>query len=182
VAIKLGGTTAISQHDQLQVNGTTMDLSRSVLDLSLINNFVPTAGQTFTIINKITGGSPSSTPFAGKDEGITFTAAGQLWKLTYVGGDGNDVILTAQGPAASLTLGTFTLTPPVGGAPGQQINATLTGPASTLISLQASNDLGNQSPWQTIATATSNGSGQVTFTFTDNAATAPRRFYRFATP
>ncbi len=182
IAFEIGGTTAATQHDQLQVNGTALDLNRCVLDLSLVNGFVPTTGQTFTLINKISGGSPTPRPFAGKDEGVTLTAAGQLWKLTYTGGDGNDVVLTAQGPAATLDLLSFTLAEPAGGASGLQITSSVTGPASTLLSLQASSDLGNLDPWLTIATATTNGAGAASFNFTDSAATGPRRFYRIIVP
>ena len=178
LAFEVGGTTAVTQHDQLQVNGTALDLNRCVLDLSLINGFVPTAGQAFTLINKISGGSPTPRPFAGKDEGVTFTAAAHLWKLTYAGGDGNDVVLTAQGPAPTLTVATFAITTPPGGAAGKQFTATITGPASTLVNLEASGDL---QIWTIIGSASTSGAGSATFNVTDSAA-GDRRFYKFSIP
>ena len=60
----------------------------------MLNSFTPTLGTTFTIINN-EGGSAVSGTFAGLAEGAVFAAGGQLYKISYVGGDGNDVTLTS---------------------------------------------------------------------------------------
>lgn len=46
--IEIGGTTACSQHDRINVTGTA-NLT-GTLNISLINSFVPTAGQSFTLL------------------------------------------------------------------------------------------------------------------------------------
>ncbi|MCC6723202.1 MAG: T9SS type A sorting domain-containing protein, partial [Saprospiraceae bacterium] len=50
--IKLGGTIQCSEYDEL-FGSTTFDVS-GTLNVTLINGFVPTAGQSFTIINAAT--------------------------------------------------------------------------------------------------------------------------------
>lgn len=52
-------------------------------------------GTTFTILNKTSSGEVSGT-FAGKAHGSVFKASGYNWRISYSGGDGNDVTLTAQ--------------------------------------------------------------------------------------
>ena len=51
------------------------------------------AGTTFTILNKTSSGAVSGT-FAGKANGSVFRASGYNWRISYTGGDGNDVTLT----------------------------------------------------------------------------------------
>ena len=109
---------------------------------------------------------------------MTFSAAGHLWRLTYAGGDGNEVILTAEGPAPELTVTAFTLSAPPEGAAGRQITATLNGPATTLINLEASDDL---QVWNIIGSETTNSAGTASFNTTDSSA-GPRRFYQFRIP
>ena len=59
-------------------------------------------GSQFTILRKNSAGPVSGT-FTGLPEAQTFTAAGYSWRISYVGGDGNDVVLTSlTGPATAL--------------------------------------------------------------------------------
>ena len=59
-------------------------------------------GSQFTILRKNSSG-PVSGNFTGLTEAQTFTAAGYSWRISYVGGDGNDVVLTSlTGPANAL--------------------------------------------------------------------------------
>ncbi len=59
-------------------------------------------GSQFTILRKNSAG-PISGLFNGLPEGQTFSAAGYSWRISYVGGDGNDVVLTSlTGPATAL--------------------------------------------------------------------------------
>ncbi len=80
----------------MNVTGTvTLDGS---LDVVRFNGFSPSAGDTFTIIandgDGITGDAVIGT-FDGLNEGETFTADTVTYSISYVGGDGNDVVLTA---------------------------------------------------------------------------------------
>lgn len=96
---ELGGTTACSGYDQLKVTGT-VDLGSSTLSTSLYNNFKPAKGNTFTIIDN-DGSDAITGTFANLAEGATFSISGYVFKISYVGGSGNDVALTVQSvPAA----------------------------------------------------------------------------------
>ena len=95
-----------------------------------------------------------------------------------MGGDGNDVVLTALGIAPTLAITAFTFSPPPGGAAGKQVAATIIGPASTLVNLQASDDL---AIWTIIGSNSTSGAGTASFNITDSAA-GDRRFYKFSIP
>lgn len=93
---EIGGTTACTGYDQLKVTGT-VTLS-GTLTASLYNNFKPAAGQTYTIISNDASDAVSGT-FTGLAEGATFTVGTAVFKISYHGGDGNDVVLTVvSGP------------------------------------------------------------------------------------
>jgi hypothetical protein len=84
--------------DQLQVGGSVK--LGGVLNLSLVNGFVPTVGETFTIVDNLdaSGVDPVVGVFAGLDEGAVFTVGGSKFQITYQGGTGNDVVLTIVDP------------------------------------------------------------------------------------
>lgn len=93
---EIGGTGA-SEYDQLNVTGT-VDLGAGVATLSTaqFNNFIPTVGNSFTIINNDAADAVVGT-FAGLAQGATVTSTnGVEYTISYVGGDGNDVVLTAS--------------------------------------------------------------------------------------
>jgi autotransporter-associated beta strand protein len=97
VAIEIGGTTAgTNGYDQLHVIGT-VSLGGAALDASLINGFDPeTAGTApFRIIDN-DGSDAVTGTFVGLAEGATFTISGHRFTISYHGGDGNDVVLTAR--------------------------------------------------------------------------------------
>jgi autotransporter-associated beta strand protein len=176
VEIELGG----AQNDQLIVTGATIDLNNSTLLLSRINGFTPTTGQTFTLLSKTSAGAITRT-FSGKPQGNTFTAAGFNWTISYTGGDGNDIVLTAGAAAIAVDLKvtSFAITPPVGGGAGKRIQATISGgpgAANANVLLEISDDL---LTWATLTTATADAAGNATFDTTDTLA-GPRRFYRAA--
>ncbi len=89
--IELNGTTVGTQYDQLAVTGTVS--LNGTLTVSL--GYTPTVGQAFTIIDN-DGVDAISTRFAGLAEGATFTTGVGTFKISYAGGDGNDVALTVQ--------------------------------------------------------------------------------------
>jgi hypothetical protein len=73
---------------------------------TLINGFSPVPGTEFVIIAN-DGGDAVTGTFAGLAEGALFTAGGSGWRISYAGGDGNDVALTALEPAANDLNGDF---------------------------------------------------------------------------
>lgn len=88
-------------HDQIVADlGVIID--GGSLDLTYLEGCVIKKGDTFTIIdNKSTSpvtGSLAGTEGTFKDlpEGAEITAGGVTFKISYVGGDGNDIVLTAQ--------------------------------------------------------------------------------------
>lgn len=84
-------------YDQIALEATLFygfELGGSRLDLTYLEGGVIKKGDTFTIIdNKTT--YPMSGTFKDLPEGAEITAGGATFKISYVGGDGNDVVLTA---------------------------------------------------------------------------------------
>ena len=78
--------------------------------LQVVPNFtVPVViGQQFTIVSNATA-FPFNGTFAGLPEGAQFTAGGFIFRISYVGGTGNDVVLTLLGvPGKTVTLNAVT--------------------------------------------------------------------------
>lgn len=179
LSIQIGGTTPGTQHDQLRQTRTfqspVLDLNESLLSVSLVNGFQPTPGQTFRIIDKQSPGAVIRN-FAGKPEGSSFQAAGFNWTITYAGGDGNDVILTAGtrlAPAAPLAFSGAPVIQPANGVHGARITTAVSGPPGALVRLESSADLGFTSPWLTIGQITLDGSGNGNFTAVADPRSAP---------
>lgn len=99
---ELGGTDPCTGYDQLVVKNAgnlthAVDIgdTTAVLSTSRYNNYTPKQGQVFVIINQAGTAAVSGT-FKGLAEGATFTQNGVLFKISYKGGDGNDVTLTVM--------------------------------------------------------------------------------------
>ncbi|MGJ8663924.1 MAG: hypothetical protein ACSHWU_09745, partial [Marinicella sp.] len=98
LALELDGT-ADSAFDRLSVETLNLDfdlMGGSHLDLTL--NFEPNIGDDFTIIPVFAEQAVSGT-FNGLPEGALFELGGYLFSISYVGGSGNDVVLTVVGEA-----------------------------------------------------------------------------------
>lgn len=89
---KISGTTPGSGHDQLNVTGN-VTLNNAALVPLPINGFVPAVGDTFVILRK-SGSTPASGTFLNLPEGATFAGPqNTAFRITYHGGDGNDVAI-----------------------------------------------------------------------------------------
>lgn len=101
-AVEINGPTAGSGYDQLNVTGT-VSLSDAVLSLTGSHN--PSEGEQFIIVNN-DGSEAIIGTFNGLPEGTIipafFSSGYGPAKISYVGGDGNDVVLTVV--AATITL------------------------------------------------------------------------------
>jgi hypothetical protein len=75
----------------------TVTLAGATLHIITPGN-IPAGTQLLTIDNDST--DPIVGIFAGLPEGSIVTAGGEPFRITYVGGDGNDVVLTALDAAA----------------------------------------------------------------------------------
>lgn len=104
---ELDGATA-GTFDQINVTGP---VSLGGSTLQALANFAAPVGTTLPIIVN-DGTDPVSGTFNGLAEGATFTPGGsvpgQLFRITYVGGDGNDVVLIRANSAPVITQLTVT--------------------------------------------------------------------------
>ncbi len=95
-AVDVNGPNAGTDYDQLMVNGT---VALGNATLATKGGFTPTVGQALTLINNDASDAVSGT-FSNLSEGALVTVGNLTGPISYVGGDGNDVTLTAAGPAS----------------------------------------------------------------------------------
>ncbi|MEO5803736.1 MAG: autotransporter-associated beta strand repeat-containing protein [Verrucomicrobiota bacterium] len=88
--IELNGINPGSGYDQVKASGN-INLSSVSLNVSL--NFPSARSNQFVIVNNL-GANPVSVPFNALPEGTVFFVAPEQFRISYVGGDGNDVVLT----------------------------------------------------------------------------------------
>ena len=89
---------------KLNVTGTVQIESTTAMNFNTTSGFAPTAGQVYTIIAN-DGNDAVIGTFANKPEGGFVTQVGNYtFVISYVGGDGNDVTLTAIA-AQAITFG-----------------------------------------------------------------------------
>jgi autotransporter-associated beta strand protein len=93
--VDLNGLAPGTQHDQLSARGG-VNLESATLSVTV--RFQPLHGATFTIINNDSP-EPLVGTFDGLPEGARFTSGGQTFAISYLGGSGNDVVLTALPPS-----------------------------------------------------------------------------------
>ena len=92
--VEIGGTQAgVGGYDRVSVKGT-VDVDDAILDASLIDGFKPSVGDTFKIVAN-DGHDAITGTFQGLAEGAQLTIDGRFFTISYHGGDGNDVVLTA---------------------------------------------------------------------------------------
>lgn len=110
-AVELAGITAGTGYDQLNVTGAINFTADTPLTLSLASFNPADFVDAFTIVNNdladAIGLGGFAFTFGGTrlDEGAFFNAGGQDFQITYAGGSGNDVVLSAvpePGTAMSL--------------------------------------------------------------------------------
>lgn len=80
-------------YDQTSVE-QAVNINGGSLDLTYLEGGVIKKGDTFTIIDN-KGAIPVQGTFKDLPEGAEITAGGVTFKISYVGGDGNDIVLTA---------------------------------------------------------------------------------------
>jgi autotransporter-associated beta strand protein len=99
--------TAGTDYDQLSVTGTVTLNPGATLTLAFVGSGQVPAETIYTLIAN-DGIDAVVGTFAGLPEGKIFTANGQRWQISYVGGDGNDVTLRALPPGNRLAVGAGT--------------------------------------------------------------------------
>jgi autotransporter-associated beta strand protein len=99
--VRINGTNAGTDYDQLQVNGT-IDLGGATLNAVLNPTYLPALGTSFTII---TSTDTLSGTFAGLPDGATFQLGGTMFQIHYVTTPtGYSVVLDAVAYATSASL------------------------------------------------------------------------------
>jgi len=106
--VELGGTFFVldgtEEYDRAVVNGDVI-VNQGLLEVSLFGGFVPVQNDRFLIVEN-RGSNPVGGVgiFAGLPEGQVFAADGSLFRISYVGGTGNDIVLTTYVPEPSTLL------------------------------------------------------------------------------
>ncbi|HND50762.1 MAG TPA: Ig-like domain-containing protein, partial [Pirellulaceae bacterium] len=97
--MEIAGLAPCTEHDQLQVNGqVTLD---GTLGVTLLGGFIPGPSTEYTIIDN-DDVDPVVGTFAGLPEGHSLTVGGTVFLISYLGGSGNDVVLTALPPGCTI--------------------------------------------------------------------------------
>jgi hypothetical protein len=108
-AIVLNGPIPGTEYGQIKVNGT-VNLGGATIGAELWailgTGFAPPFGTIFTIIDN-DGTDAVSGTFAGLPQGATFTTGGLGFRISYVGGTGNDVTLTRVAPVPLASLAAY---------------------------------------------------------------------------
>jgi hypothetical protein len=138
--IRLGGSVAGVGYSQVNVTGTVT--LGGTLNMILQPGYTPPVGTSYTII-KNDGNDAVIDTFFGLPEGAKFIASGTPFGISYIGGTGNDVVITAQ----SFSLAVATTGSGIGNVTGTGANPINCGnggltclqspPTGTLITLTA---------------------------------------------
>jgi len=91
LSAQLGGTVGGTGYDAINVNGA-VDLTGATLSVSLLGAYTPGASASFTLIQNDAADAVIGT-FNGLAEGAALTVGATSFKISYVGGTGNDVVL-----------------------------------------------------------------------------------------
>lgn len=174
IVLEIGGGQPGVTHDQLVITGD-FDFTGGVIELIFTEGFAPLAGQTFELID--ISGESAGTPVVnvrGLEPGWDFEMERDpetgVLKVNSLS-DG-----TALPP---VRVSAFTVAVASGGGPGKQIIASVTGPPTAEVILEASNNL---KQWRPVSTGAFNGAGSASFDVTDSDAAGDRQFYRFTLP
>jgi autotransporter-associated beta strand protein len=122
LSLRLNGATAGAGYDQIKATGS-VDVTNATLNL--------TVGSTSNVGDKVTlidndGADAIVGTFAGLTEGMRFASSGNEFTISYIGGDGNDVVLTNVSGSASGTIRDASGAPIVGVSVSNGAISTLT--------------------------------------------------------
>lgn len=97
---EVGGVDVCTGYDQIKITNEVATRPVSIgtgatLVTARYNDYTPKQGEVYTIID-VAGGQAVDGTFADLPEGATFDQNGITFKISYVGGDGNDVTLTVM--------------------------------------------------------------------------------------
>ena len=160
------------ENSYLQVSGA-VSLGGCVLSVDLLGVFRPTNGASFLIIDN-DGSDPVIGTFASLPEAAVFGGDGLPFRISYVGGTGNDVIITRIAAPVS-TLRSITA---LGNG---QVKLEGLGIGGVNYPIQAASNLNPVIQWTPVGNATADAGGL--FQHIDaGASNRPMRFYRAVSP
>lgn len=96
-ALSLSPQVQIQMTPETSLNAESTVALAGTLVVSPSTNYAP--GNQFTLVNKISTGAIVGT-FANLPEAAVFATGDQSWQISYIGGDGNDVVITAVSPSS----------------------------------------------------------------------------------
>lgn len=163
---EINGTTVGVNQDQLAVTGA-VSLGNAALQLAI--GFTGAVSNRYTIIAN-DGTEAVSGIFAGLPEGTVFSQGGAQFRISYVGGTGNDVVLTQLIPTQGPQIGT------VQKIAGGQIQITALGLPNQTYQMQGTTNL-TGAIWINLGAVTADSRGSMQFIDGD-VPNQPRRFYR----
>ncbi len=100
--VEINGATACTEYDQTDVTGA-VDVTGGTLNVAILPAYTPALNTEFVIIKNDAADGVTGV-FANYAQGARFDVAGVTYEVSYKGGDGNDVTLTAVAvPAAAKT-------------------------------------------------------------------------------
>ncbi len=149
-------------------------LNNATLQLIVRPGFLAAPGTAMMLVENTTGFGVSGT-FAGLPEGKHFSVSGRLFRISYQGGSGNDITLTAA--AGTAKINSFT-TATVSGPAGTQTSIAITASGAFGLDylLESSTDL---TTWSPVAQQPATAGGILNFSLLQpNSA---RRFFRITT-
>ncbi len=136
------------------------------------DNFDPAPGQSFTLVRNDSA-LPVAGTFANIPEGsLLKLQTNRYFRVTYQGGDGNDVVVTRIAPPIAPSLNSPAR------LPNGSIQIGSTGTPGAVYEVQATKLLGPQAIWQSIGQMVTPPNGILSFADT-NATNYATRFYRF---
>jgi len=167
---ELQGTNAGANYDQIAVTGT-VTLGGAALNLSL--GLAGAVSNRYTLIEN-DGVDAVAGTFIDRPEGATFYASGVPFRISYVGGTGNDVVLTQLGLQQKPQIGS------VKKLPNGQIEINGTGIPDLLYSVYAATNVVSTN-WPDLGFIQASPAGALQFVDPD-APLFPMRFYQFVLP
>jgi hypothetical protein len=167
--LDLLGVDPVSDIDSISVTGA-VNLGNANLSVDL--GYEAVLDSEYQVINN-DGADPVISSFAGLPEGSTFSASNGMFRITYAGGDGNDVVLTlASALPAIRSLTTL---------PDGTKQITGAGPSGKFALIEATQSLMPPISWELLDTQLIDDSGQISYVDID-ATNYPVRFYRITSP
>jgi len=177
--IELNGPAPGAAYDRLATTSRVRLDATAPPQLRVTASYSPGVNDTFLILDN-GGGAAISGTFAGLPEGAEFNAGHVRFRITYVGGTGNDVVLTVVQVGAPSSL--FTAIHPL---PNGNRRVLGLGQPGLLYTIEAAPHLNPPIPWSFIGTAPASAGGLQPglYEFLDtNAPLFPVRFYRAVSP